>query len=114
MLRIRFYLTRSQLSWGVSRMHMHRDIDAVIAELRRAYPSIVCEQLRVTHPGADDDGLWLFSHPDRPGEVQLESSTGQLPFLVEGTESPARDTAGTVEQAVALVATRLGLISRTG
>jgi len=93
---------------------MHRDIDDVIGELRLAYPGIVCEQLRVAHPGTDDDGLWIFTHPDRPGEVQLEASTGQLPFLVEGTESPARDTARTVDQAVALVATRLGLIARTG
>ena len=95
-------------------MQMHRDIDTVIAELQSAYPSIACEQLRVTHPGADDDGLWFFTHPDRPGEIQLESSTGQAPFLVEGTESPACDTAHTVEQAIALVAKRLGLTSRTG
>ena len=92
---------------------MHRDIDTVIAELEHAYPGIACEQLRVAHPGADD-GLWFFTHPDRPGEVQLESSTGQLPFFVEGTESAACDTASTVDQAVALVATRLGLIARTG
>jgi hypothetical protein len=95
-------------------MHMHNDIDAVIAELRRAYPGIACEQLRVAHPGADDDGVWFCTHPDRPGEVQLESSTGQLPFLVEGTDSAARDEARTVHQAVALVATRLGLVERTG
>jgi len=95
-------------------MHMHHDIDTVIAELRSAYPGVVCEQLRVAHPGADDDGLWYFRHPDARGEVQLESSSGQLPFLVEGTESPARDTARTVDQAVALVAARLGLNPRTG
>ena len=95
-------------------MHMHRDIDQVIAKLQRAHPGIACEQLRATHPGADDDGLWFFTHPGARGEVQLESSTGQLPFLVEGTESPARDIAETVDQAVALVAARLGLAERTG
>ena len=91
---------------------MHRDIDTVIAELQRTHPSSACEQLRVTHP-ADDDGLWFFSHPDRPGEVQLESSNGKVPFLVERTESPARDTAHSVEQAVALVVARLGFTART-
>jgi hypothetical protein len=95
-------------------MHIHRDIDSVIAELHRAHPSVVCEQVRVAHPGADDDGLWFFTHPDHSGEVQLESPTGQVPFLVEGTESPARDMAHSVEQAVALVAARLGLVARTG
>ena len=93
---------------------MHRDIDTVIAELQRTYPGVACEQLPVTHPGADDDGLWFFTHSARPGEVQLESSTGQLPFLVEGTESPAQDTARTIDQAVALVAARLRLIAHTG
>ena len=88
---------------------MNRDIDRVIAGLRSSFPDIVCEQLRVANPGADDDGLWYFTHPSGRGEVQLESSTGQLPFLVEGNDSSARDTARTVEEAVALVATRLGL-----
>jgi hypothetical protein len=95
-------------------MHMHRDIDRLIDELRRAYPGVACEQLRVAHPGADDDGVWFFTHRDCAGEVQLESSTGRLPFLVEGTDSSARDTARTVDQAIALGAARLGLISRTG
>ena len=93
---------------------MDRDIDRVITELRQAYPDIACEQLRVAHPGGDDDGLWFFTHPDRRGEVQLESSTGRLPFLLEGTESDDRDTAHTIGQAVALVAARLGLAARTG
>lgn len=95
-------------------MQTRRDIDTVIDELQRAHPGITCEQLFVAHRGADDDGLWFFTHPDRSGEVQLESSTGQLPFLVEGTDSAARETARTVEQAVALVALRLGLIASTG
>jgi hypothetical protein len=93
---------------------MHRDIDTVIAELQRAYPRILCKQLRVARPGADDDGLWFFTHPDGRGEVQVESSTGQAPFLIEGTESAARDNALTIDQAVALVAARLGVIARTG
>ena len=93
---------------------MDRDIDRVITELRRAYPNIVCEQLHVAHPGADDAGLWFFTHPTSRGEVQLESSTGAVPFLVEGTDSPERDMAPTVAEAVALVAARLGLVAGTG
>lgn len=88
---------------------MSRDIDSVIDQVRRAFPEIVCEQLRVAHPGADDDGLWFFSHPGRGGEVQLESSTGDLPFLVEGDDSNVCDTVRTIDEAVALVVTRLGL-----
>jgi len=88
---------------------MSRDIETVIAELRRTFPELACEQLRVAHPGADDDGLWFFSHPGRKAEVQLESWTGNVPFLVEGDDSNVCDTARTVEEAVALVVTRLGL-----
>jgi hypothetical protein len=80
----------------------------VIAILRRRYPAVVVQQLPVTHPGADDDGVWFFRHPSRPGEVQLESSTGAAPFLVESDNAPAC-TAGTAQEAAELVAARLGL-----
>ena len=93
-------------------MDMERDIDRVIAALQRSFPGILCEQLRVAHPGADDDGIWYFTHPGVGLEVQLESADGRLPFLVEGTDSSARDTARTLEEAVGLVAARLGLEAR--
>ena len=92
---------------------MNRDIDQVIAALQAAFPGIACERLRVAHPGADDDGLWFFTHPTVAGEVQLESSSGQLPFVVEGSDSSARDMARTLEEAVGLVASRLGLRAPT-
>jgi hypothetical protein len=88
---------------------MRRDIDMVIEELQRRIPQIACEQLRVANPGADDDGLWFFTHPDNAGEVQLESSTGNLPFLIEGSDSDVRDEPHSVAEAVALVAARLDL-----
>jgi hypothetical protein len=88
---------------------MPRDIDAIIDALRRAHPEIACEQLRVLHPGADDDGLWFFTHPLGVGEVQLESTTGQFPFLLEGDDSDLREMIGTIEEAVARVSARLGL-----
>lgn len=95
-------------------MYRRRDIDAVIDALRRAYPDIAYEQLRVTHPGADDDGLWFFTHPRGVGEVQLESSSGQFAFLLEGDDSNHREKVGTIGEAVARVGARLGLIATTG
>ena len=94
-------------------MGKHPDIDAVISELRRAHPEIAVERLAVRHPGADDDGLWFFTHPGARGEVQVESSTGAAPFLVESDDDPP-GTARTVGEAVALVATRLGLRDAAG
>src|SRR5688500_11268370 len=100
------------LTLGVRRMHRPRDVDRVIEQLRRAHPGLQVEQLRVAHPG-DDDGLWFFTHPHGHGEIQLESPTGNLPFLVEGTDSSARDIAASIEDAVSFVVRRLRLETRT-
>ena len=85
------------------------DIGKVIEQLRRMFPEIVCDRLRVAHPGADDDGLWFFRHPAQGGEVQVESATGNLPFLIESDDSAERDTARSVDEAVTLIAARLEL-----
>jgi hypothetical protein len=86
-----------------------RDIDVIIQQLQLSHPEIHAEQLRVAHPGVDDDGLWFFKHPVSGVEVQLESSTGSCPFVVESTGSALRPTAATVQQAVALVLGGFGL-----
>ena len=86
-----------------------RDIDKVISELTRLYPDLSAEQLRVTHPNADDAGLWFFRHPASQAETQLESSSGACPFLFETSEHAGRATAKTVTEAIALVADGLGL-----
>ena len=88
-----------------------RDIDAIIRQLQLAQPRARTEQLKVAHPGADDDGIWFFHHPATDVVVQLESSTGNCPFLVERTDSTDRLQASTVQQAVLLIAAGLGLTS---
>ena len=88
-----------------------RDIEAIIRQLQLVQPDVRTEQLRVSHPGADDDGLWFFRHRTTDVEVQLESSTGNCPFLVERTDSADRFQACTVQQAVLLVVAGLGLTS---
>lgn len=85
------------------------DIDAIIGYLRDVHPDISADQLSVAHSGADDDGLWFFRHPAMDTEVQLESSDGSCPFLVESSRTVDRLTASTIEQAIALVAAGLGL-----
>ncbi|GAB2512918.1 hypothetical protein GCM10027084_28810 [Pseudoxanthomonas sangjuensis] len=80
-----------------------RDIDAIIQELQASYPEISAERLNVLHPGADDDGVWFFRHSQSNLEIQLESSTGNAPFLVENSGSGDRFYASNVQQAVAMV-----------
>lgn len=74
------------------------DIDRVVAAVRAAAPDVVIRAWEQPH-AADDDGLWRFSRGDR--SVQIESSTGGVPFLVE-TDDGARD-GGAVEDVVAAI-----------
>ena len=85
-----------------------RDIDAIAAQLRAWRPDVIFERIRVQHPGADDDGLWSIQLPGNPEEVQLESSTGACPFLVEFSNSPERHFASTVSEAFEAVLRGLG------
>ena len=87
---------------------MDRDIDRVIAGLAGRWPAITHEQLRVSHPGADDDGVWFFRHPSSDREVQVEASSGNAPFLIEGAHAPPV-TGRTVMEVIEIVARQLEL-----
>ena len=86
-----------------------RDIDKIIDVLTARYPDLAVQQLRVLHPGADDDGLWFFRHPTSTHEVQLESTSGKCPFLFETTASEQRASVNSVAEAVSIVTIGLGL-----
>jgi hypothetical protein len=85
-----------------------RDIDSIIGRLHETHPAVSIEQLQVSNPG-DDAGIWFFRLPGQPNEVQLESSTGMCPFLIENSESDVRMTAESVEEAVSSLKNILGL-----
>ena len=65
---------------------MQRDIDIVVQEVLRVLPETIIEQLKVAHPGVDDDGLWFFRLIGSSDSIQLESSSGSAPFLIEYCE----------------------------
>ena len=65
---------------------MPRDVDIVIEQVRAIHPDVKVEQLNVSHPGADDDGLWFFTLVGQRKNIQVESSTGAAPFIVEHSE----------------------------
>ena len=83
---------------------MNRDIDKEIEKLA-IYPAIKVKQLKVTHP-ADDDGIWFFSC-NNDVEVQLESSTGNLPFLLESTAHDRRVEINSIDEAVSKIRNEL-------
>ena len=86
------------------------DIEVVVRDVLAKLPETAVEQLRVLHPGADDDGLWFFRGAGGY-EVQLESPTGNVPFLVEHNGSSDRARTVTIQETVALV---VGLLSSPG
>jgi hypothetical protein len=89
---------------------MPRDIDTVISRIRALHPDAKIEQLKVVHPGADDDGLWFFSLPPGPKEIQVESSTGAAPFRIEHSDLTSSSEAiadATLERTVLVVAAYL-------
>ena len=47
-----------------------RDIEKIIQSFSTNYPTVRVRQLEVSHPRADDDGLWFFQSPDSEAEVQ--------------------------------------------
>ena len=86
-----------------------RDVDQIIELVRAIGPGVNVAQLKVLHPGADDDGLWFFSQPESPFEVQIESPNGMCPFLIETDESAKRFTGTSIDETVQTLSALLHL-----
>jgi hypothetical protein len=61
---------------------MARDIERVIELVRTRFPDVNVVQWQKLRPG-DDDGLWWFRLANIDKDIQLESSSGACPFLIE-------------------------------
>ena len=86
-----------------------RDVEEIIRLINDAAPSVVVRQLQVRNPGEDDDGLWFLTRPGCEFEVQIESSTGMCPFLIETDENDVRYKTDSVEDTVRRIANLLHL-----
>ena len=83
---------------------MERDIDRIIQQVKEQLPEVDVVQLQKIHP-ADDDGIWWFRLPGIDKDIQIESSYGNCPFIVETDElccEQARN-AESVDDAVKMV-----------
>jgi hypothetical protein len=81
---------------------MTRDIDQIVALVKQRMPEIEIHQLQVKHPETDDDGLWYFSLRGFERGIQIESSEGCCPFLIEHSEMKSTaeaEIATTIEEA---------------
>ena len=81
-----------------------RDIDEIISKVAQALPTSWVRQLEVKYPD-DDDGIWFFWLPDVKQNIQIESSFGMCPFIVETDEQSSYDArkARTVDEAVSMI-----------
>jgi hypothetical protein len=86
-----------------------RDIDAIVAGITEEVPGVQWERLKVRHVGADDDALWFFCLPGGDRTVQIESATGNCPFLIESTSTAERFEGSTAGATVRKVAELLGV-----
>jgi len=85
------------------KLGMARDIDRIIERLKAEIPDIHIVQLQVGHPRADDDGLWFIEVPGHTEKVQVESSNGECPFLIESDFSTASSHGHSVEEVISMV-----------
>ena len=91
-----------------------RDIDQIIAAVKQQIPEVTVWQLQKKHP-ADDDGVWWFALPEINNDIQIESSSGMCPFLIETDERSSHQarTAQTVAETVELIVAHLLPLWRT-
>ncbi|REK24939.1 MAG: hypothetical protein DWQ42_12675 [Planctomycetota bacterium] len=99
-------------------MNVTRDIDRIIEQVESRLPNVLVRKHTVRHPGVDDDGIWWFSLPNIEKDIQIESSNGTCPFIVEHDDmnsSAEAEVANTVDEAVEKIAAYLTtLVDRTG
>ena len=67
----------------------------------------------MTHAGADDHGLWFYSKPGQPFEVQIEAPDGMCPFHIESVGNDLRFRAHSVAEAVEILKYLLHIDSLT-
>lgn len=79
-----------------------KDVDRIIELVTSTLPAVQWQQLQVKFP-ADDDGLWFFDLRGAQNSVQIESSSGMCPFVVEHNLSDERYHGVTVEEVAAKV-----------
>lgn len=83
---------------------MPRDIEAIIAVVRGAFPDVVVSPIENSHP-TDRVDLWYFELSGFDKFVQVESpeTIGICPFLIENTLDDSRVIANSVDEVAVVV-----------
>ena len=89
---------------------MSREIDQILERVKQRLPAVQMWQHWVKNPLVDDDGIWWFRLPNIIKAIQIESSFGMCPFMVEHDDMKSTseaETARTVEEAIEKVVSYL-------
>jgi len=100
--------------WGVTpiaprqssyRQPIQRDIHAIMAAVAQVLPTCVITQEAAYLPTTHDDGIWYFNLPVMVHSVQIESSDGMCPFLLETEDAsgPIARTFASVHEIVEVI-----------
>ena len=95
--------------WPPTEERQPPDVKLIISAVRASLPHVRWTRLWVSHPGADDDGIWWFWLPEQPGEVQVESSSGACPFDLSTDKHNGETKAHVVEGTAKTIVDWLGL-----
>jgi hypothetical protein len=85
---------------------MESDIKKIIKQLNKLCPHLSIFQFSPLLD-ADDNGLWLISYNGIG--IQLESSSGNCPFLLESNEHNTRYHLNSINEVISKIETELNL-----
>jgi hypothetical protein len=84
----------------------NRDIDTIINRIKELDSLVDILQLEAKYSG-DDDGIWYFRLDG--AEVQVESSDGMSPFLIEGDKESQVVSNANIDMTISSICEFLGI-----
>jgi len=81
-----------------------RDVEKIIKAIKENPPDVKLRQLTVSHPAADDNGLWFFEQPKQRVRSPNRVIDGDVPFFNRNTREQHKFAARSIEEAVAMLA----------
>lgn len=82
---------------------MEHDVDKIIEVIKEKFSGVKVESVNPFVPGSFYQGLWFFNIPNVDGEIQIESSNGNCPFLVESHLNDDRYNGYSVVEVVSII-----------
>ena len=93
---------------------MELDADKIIEAIKEKFPGTKVNEWDAMNPRSFYYSLWFFNIPNVDGEIQIESTSGNCPFLVESCLNDDRYNGDTVEEVVSIIEKLVVTYSKQG